>query len=711
MRSDSALRILVKHRLPGRLRVVLTQECARPLALLGSVEKRLTALANVEAVRINPVSRSVTIEYRGPQETREKEILECIESVAREPTATDVAGDSQINKPVVIDATERSSIRSLQVATLALPLGLLPFAAATPVFWACILYSAWPSARRAFEVLVRERRLNVDFQDTVSICLSLLGRQHVAGATMTWLIALGDAIRERTALRSKRAIEGMLSFQGNLCWVERNGRKVYVSVSELRTGDCVVIYPGELIPVDGVVLKGRAMIDQKTITGESHAVERSRGQEVFASTIVQDGQLYVRTTRCGTQTVVAQIVHAVETAPLGETRAQNYAEKVADKIVAPNLILSGSLYAASRDIERFLSMVIVDYGTGIRVAAPIAILAAMTDAARQGILIKSGGIVEKLARVDTVVFDKTGTITRGEPVVTEVISYEPRTFTRQRLIALAASAEARLKHPAAYAIAMLAKHEGIKPLRRSRYRFHVGLGVHAQIGDADVRIGSAKFLEAAALDLSPSAADVQRCDLGGHARLLVAVDQKLVGLLVLADEIRPEMRVVIGQLRHRGIRHIVMLTGDNARVAEHVANTVGLDEFISDVMPAEKAEIIRKLRAEGRTVAMVGDGVNDSVALAHADVGVAMRHGADITREAADVVLMEDYMGKFVGAIDISRDAMKVIRQNVAVVTGLNTLALGLSIPRGLVSPATTALISNGSAILASLNSMRPVLK
>jgi len=184
--------------------------------------------------------------------------------------------------------------------------------------------------------------------------------------------------------------------------------------------------------------------------------------------------------------------------------------------------------------------------------------------------------------------------------------------------------------------------------------------------------------------------------------LLIAVGPQLVGLLVLADEVRPEMRSVIRQLRHRGIQHILMLTGDNARVADHVSGIVGITEYISDVMPSEKASTIRELKAEGRIVAMVGDGVNDSVALAHADVGVSMRHGADIAREAADVVLMEDYMGKLVGAIDIARDA---------IVTGLNTLALGLSIPQGLVSPAATALISNGSAILASLNSMRPVLK
>jgi Cu2+-exporting ATPase len=528
---------------------------------------------------------------------------------------------------------------------------------------------------------------------------------------MTWLIALGDAIRERTALRSKRAIEGMLSFQGQLCWVVKGKRKVHVSVSELRAGDCVVIYPGELIPVDGTVLKGVAMVDQKNITGESQPVERRRLQEVFAGTIVQSGQIYVRTIRCGQQTVVAQIVHAVETAPVGETRAQNYAEKVADRMVAPNLALSGGLFAASNNIERFLSMVIVDYGTGIRVAAPTAILASMTDAVRQGIVIKNGAAIEKLASIDTIVFDKTGTITRGEPVITEVIAYSQREFPRRRLIALAASAEARLKHPAANAVARLAMDEGISAMNRRSYRFHVGLGVRARIGDVDVHIGSAKFLQAEGIDIARAQADLRRCDGAGSARLLMAADNTLVGLMVLVDEVRPEMRSVIRQLQHRGIRQIIMLTGDNSCVASQVAAEIGVSEFISDVMPAQKAEVVRSLKAAGRIVAMVGDGVNDSVALAYADVGIAMHHGADISREAADVVLMEDYMGKLIGAIDISRNAMRLITQNVAIVTSLNTLALGLAIPPGLVSPAATALISNGSAILASLNSMRPVLK
>ena len=700
-------RLLIKHQLPGRLRVVVQQLDESEPALLQRLSDTLSVLPFVEQVQANAITGSLTIVYDKSQDGLQAKIVTCLEkSFASLRSAT-----APHAMPNTIDATNRSAARSLQVATLALPVSLLPFAAATPIFWACIAYSAWPSMRRAVEVLIRERRLNVDFQDSVSICLSLLGRQHLAGATMTWLIALGDAIRERTALRSKRVIHGMLSFQNNQCWVVRGRRKIRLDVREILVGDSVVVYPGELIPVDGIVLKGKAMVDQKTITGESQPVDKAAGQEVFAGTILQDGQLYVKTTRCGPLTVVAQIVQAVETMPLGETRAQNYAEKVADKLVAPNVVLSGTLYALSGNVERFLSMMIVDFGTGIRVAAPTAIVASMTDAARQGILIKSGGIIEKLARVDTVVFDKTGTITRGEPTVTEIICYWPSKFPRRRLIALAASAEARLKHPAAHAVTALAKAEGVGLLGRRAYRFHVGLGVQARVGEVQLHIGSAAFLQGAGVDLAPAESDLQRCDDAGQGRLLLAAHGKLIGMMVLADEVRPEMAAVIRQLRHRGIRHITMLTGDNVRVASHVARGIGLTEFIADVMPAEKAQVVRKLMATGRVVAMVGDGVNDSVALAHADVGIAMRHGADIARDAADVVLMQDYMGKLIGAIDISRDAMKLIKQNVGIVTTLNAAAMGLSIPSGLVSPALTALISNGSAILASLNSIRPIMK
>ena len=702
-------RIFVKHRLPGRFRVVVERASSVAQISWSALTAALASLPDVDGVRLNTTTNSLVVHYRGDQEETEGRILSCIRSgVAHEPLLEDPHRPSE---GTVVEATERSATRSLQIASLAIPLGIASFPLTAPLFWACIAYSAWPSMHRAVGVLVRERRLNVDFQDTVSIALSMVARQNVAAAIMTWLIALGDTIRERTGLRSKRAVEGMLNFQDSLCWVVRKAGKIRLPVNEVRAGDCVVIYHGEMIPVDGTVLKGTATVDQKAITGESQPVARQRHEPVFAGTVLQEGQLYVRTVHHGEATVVARIVRAVAAAPLGETRAQNYAERVADKLVAPNLALSGGLYAFSSNIERFLSMMIVDYGTGIRVSAPTAVLASMTDAARRGILIKSGGIIERLAQVDTVVFDKTGTITRGEPVVSEVISYSSRAFPGRRLIALAAAAEARLNHPAAHALARLAKQHGIKPMKRQSCKFKVGLGVHSRVDEHEVLIGSARFLESQSVKLDSAAADLSRCDEKGNARLLIAIDGRLVGLFVLEDQVRPEMQAVVNQLRHRGIRHIMMLTGDNARVAAHVARGIGVSEFVSDVMPEEKAEVVRKLKASGRTVAMVGDGVNDSVALALADVGISMRHGADITREAADVVLMEDHMGKLVVAIDVSRQATKLIKQNIFIVTGLNTLALALSIPEGLVSPATTALVSNGSAILASINSMRPVMK
>ena len=701
-----AARIVVKHRLPGRLRVVVEHPTRPGLAYWRNLSNALGVLENVESVHLNALTRSVVVTYHGQQGIAERRVVSCIKAANGAPTRTEVVAAEAGNTD---ESIRRSAARSLQIATLAIPLACFPMA--SPLFWACILYSSWPSLRRAGEVLAREHRLNVDFQDALSIGLSILSRQNAAAAITTWLIALGDTIRERTALRSRQVVQGLLKFQDASCWVERKGKKVRIAVNEIKTGDCIVVYPGQMIPIDGKVLKGIATVDQKAITGESQAVTKQRHADVFAGTVVQAGQLYVNTIRHGAETVIARIVRAVQDAPLGETRAQNYAEKVADRLVAPNLLLSGALFALSSNVDRLLSMLIVDYGTGIRVAAPTAVLTSMTDAARRGIIFKSGGIVEKLARVDTIVFDKTGTVTRGEPTVTEVISYSPRNFSRRRLIALAASAEARLHHPASAAIAQLAKRERVRPMQRQSCKFEIGLGVRARVEDHDIFIGSARFLESHGFDLQPARDDLRRCDQRGDGRLLVGVNRRLVGLLVLEDEVRPEMHAVVDQLRYRGIRHITMLTGDNAEVAAQVARKIGVSEFVADVMPEEKADVIRKMQAAGCKVAMIGDGVNDSVALARADVGVAMGNGADITRQAADVVLLEDHMTKLVGAIDIARQATKLIKQNILIVGGLNTLALGLSIPPRLVSPATTALVSNGSAILASLNSMRPVLK
>jgi Cu2+-exporting ATPase len=431
---------------------------------------------------------------------------------------------------------------------------------------------------------------------------------------------------------------------------------------------------------------------------------------VFAATVIRDGQLTIRAIRVGNATTAGQIARLVESAPIGDTRMQNHAEKLADRLVAPTLALAAGTAMVSADFNRFLSLVIVDYGTGIRVAAPTAVLASMTHAARAGIIIKSGAHMEKLAEVDTVIFDKTGTLTHGSPHVIDVISYD-KTITDRHLLGLAAAAETKLTHPVAQALRVKARELGanIPPCEETKYR--IGLGVEGQVNGYYLHVGNERFLRGANINVAMAESDRAALDAQGHSCIYVAVDGALAGLLPFSDQIRPESREVIHRLHELGIRNSVMLTGDNAIVARAVGRRLGLSRQFAEMLPADKAEIIRQFQRNGSVVAMVGDGINDSPALSFADVGIAMKHGAEVARESADVVLMEDSLWKLVKAIDISRGAVRLIHQNYAIVAGLNTLALGLALPSGLVVPEITALISNGSAILASLNGIRPILR
>jgi Cu2+-exporting ATPase len=354
--------------------------------------------------------------------------------------------------------------------------------------------------------------------------------------------------------------------------------------------------------------------------------------------------------------------------------------------------------------------VIVDYGTGIRVAAPTAVLASMTHAARAGIIIKSGAHMEKLSQVDTVIFDKTGTLTHGAPAVLDIINYEPM-ITSQHLIGLAAAAETRLKHPVAEALRVKARALGANIPECEETKYRIGLGVEGQVNGYYLHVGNERFLRQANIDVRPAESDRSALDQQGYSCIYVAVDGTLAGLIPFTDQIRPESREVIERLHAMGIRNTVMLTGDNAVVARAVCRRLGLSHQFADMLPADKAEVIQRYQRDGSVVAMVGDGINDSPALSFADVGIAMKHGAEVARESADVVLMEDSLWKLVKAVEISRGAVGLIRQNYAIVAGLNTLALGLALPSGLISPSITALISNGSAILASVNGIRPILR
>src|ERR1700729_3300469 len=465
-----------------------------------------------------------------------------------------------------------------------------------------------------------------------------------------------------------------------------------------------------MISVDGEIVEGHATIDQKTITGEGLPVSKGVGEAAFAATVIRDGQITVRALRVGSATTAGQIVHLVESAPIGDTRMQNHAERFADRLVTPTLGLAAGTAAITGDFNRFLSLVIVDYGTGIRVAAPTSVLSSMTHAARAGIIIKSGGHMEKLAGIDTVVFDKTGTLTRGTPAVIDVIPYQDH-ITSNHLLGLAAAAETRLQHPVAEALRIRARELAVNVPACDETKYRIGLGVEGQVNGYYLHVGNERLMRQSEIRVDVATSDRHALDEKGYSCLYIAVDGQLAGLVPYCDEIRPESRPVIQKLHAMGIRNTIMLTGDNSVVARAVCNEIGLTRHFADMLPADKADVIQQLQREGRRVAMVGDGINDSPALSFADVGIAMKHGAEVTHESADIILMEDSLWKLVKAIEISRGAVGLIRQNYTIVAALNTLALGLALPGGLISPSVTAVISNGSAILASLNGIRPILR
>lgn len=695
---------MLLHAVPGRCRLRIAG-LSDP-QVRAEVEHRLQADEQVRRLRINPACDSLVVEHRGPTEA----IVTRLQA-RRAPTSTRRAGAGARSKlvPLRRPAGEAEPLRALACATASLLLA--PLGAGSPLALLPLVLSGVPIWRRALETLVQERRLNVDFLDGLALAITVLRGQAGTGALMAWMVHFGDWMRERTARQSQAQLRDLLDFQAvQARRLSASGRVQLVPADALRPDDQVLVMSGDLVPADGAVASGTAALDQRHITGESMPATCGAGDAVYAGSTVIDGSLTLRVQQAGADTVAARIVKLVASAPAGETRMQNYAERFADKLVAPLLGVNAALLAATGNVDRFLSLAIVDYGTGIRVAAPTSVLASMTRAAREGILIKSGRHVELLAGLRGVAFDKTGTLTRGRLAV---LGVQPlaRGLSAERLLQLAAAPEAQLRHPVARALVAHAQAQGLALPACENVDFTIGLGVAGLMRGRRVLVGSERFLRSQGVATAAARAALQAVERQGHAALLVALDDELAGLIAYSDEIRPEAPAVLAGLHQRGVRQLVLVTGDRAPVAQRIAKQLGISRMYAEVLPAEKAEIVHALRAEGSgPLAMVGDGVNDSPALAQADVGVSLAEGADIARDAADVVLMHDGLHGLPQAIDISRQALALVRQNYAIIAGFNTLALALALPSGWVSPAASTLLSNGSAVLAGLNAMRPLL-
>lgn len=700
------------HEIPGRIRfrvprIAEDSEYTRKLTIL------LEADVKVTDVRVNSSAASIAINYSVGVISDDQMRLHLIELIQ---TA------DKINIPLNVKATpqeQESQAESNLWPQFALPalsatLALLggPFGVPIPpiLIGGTIALSALPVAQRAIEGIVNEQRLNIDFLDLTAITITTLQGQFISPSIMICLVEIGEAIREQTAKSSKLQTLDLLDSLKQFVWVERNGEKQEISIHEVQHGDIVIVYPGDQIPVDGHIIRGKALIDEQKLTGESMPVMRKKGQSVYTSTLVREGQLYICTDKVGAETRAGQIIKIMQDAPVHDTRIENYAANIANQAVVPTLLLSGVVFAFTRNFGRAASILTLDLATGIRVSVPTTVLAALTYAARRGILIRSGRALEKLAQVDAVVFDKTGTLTQGEPVVVSVETVSQSLSTLQ-LLELAAAAEQRLTHPVADAIVRHAQKQGAKMLPRGKWDYSIGLGVRAEIDGQTVLVGSDRFLQQEGVSLEPLNGKHQRLQTGSNSVIYVASNGQLLGFIVYRDPLRPESQAVIKALRTIAKMEIHLLTGDKKPTAIAVAQELGIEpcQTHAEAFPEEKVAVVKDLHTQGKTVAFIGDGINDSPALAYADVSVSFANGSDVARETADVVLMENNLRGLPEAIAIARQALQLIHQNTGIVAIPNLGALMLAIAVG-IDPLAATLVNNGSTVIAGLNGLRPLL-
>lgn len=575
--------------------------------------------------------------------------------------------------------------------------------------YSLVVLRSLPLILKGLNALCR-RKLNVSVLDASAVGVSLLRRDFRTATVITTLLALGDILEEWTRKRSRESLSDSLMLDVDKLWVRREGTELQIPFSELALGDLVVVRMGTVIPVDGVVEDGEGMVNQSAMTGESMPVHRSPGLSVYAGTVVEEGELVVRVTAFDCETRIHKIARMIDESEALKAEVQSRAERMADEIVPYSFLLAGLTYLLTGNAVRASSALLVDYSCAIRLATPLAILAAMREGAQRGILIKGGKFLEALARADTVVFDKTGTLTVSSPRVAEVIPLGE--WAREEILRVAACLEEHFPHSIARAVVRQAELEGLQHREEhTEVEYAVAHGIVSLWRDRKVLIGSAHFVfEDEGVPCGPEVREYIDRALERYSVLYLAIDGELAGLLCIEDPLRDEARDVIGFLHRDGVKRVVLMTGDEERVARNVADRLAIDTVYARMLPDEKTRRVEKFRSEGACVIMVGDGINDSPALSSADVGIAMRSGADIAREVADVVLSENQLLGIMDARRLGCRVMRKIYRNYAMIVGTNSILLGLGI-LGVITPVLSAFLHNAATVGAALYALTPVLK
>jgi len=549
--------------------------------------------------------------------------------------------------------------------------------------------------------------------ESMAVGVSIARKDYLAANSTNAMLELGEYIEETTVHKSDDLIRELAKPNVKDIWIEQenDGKKelVKIETSTVKIGDIVVVGAGDTIAIDGHIVNGEASVNQVSMTGESEAVKKERGDRVISGTVVEEGRIKIWAEHVGEDTATARIKNYITTSLSEKSSVGLKATKLANKLVPVTLGLAGLSYVISRDFENVASVLQADYSCALKLATPVAFKTSIAQAGKNGIMIKGAKSIEALNEADTFVFDKTGTLTHGKLEVENIISFDEENWSEDDILNLTASAEEHYFHPVAEAIVNAAKSKGFVHMHHEEVEFIVAHGVKTVVKEKEVVIGSRHFLEDdEKIDFSQHEKQIEKCLLDGKTILYVGYGGKLLGTIGMRDTVRENAKAMIQKLKAMGVKKTVMLTGDIETKALKLASDLGIDKVYANMRPEDKANIIKELKASGSKVAFIGDGINDAPALMSADVGISMSQGADIAKATADIGLLKDDIEAVSEAKELSVKTMKLINGNFNATVGINSCIL-LGATFGLFKPITTAILHNGTTIGLLANSMKGI--
>ena len=690
------MRFVIKHEIKGRIRIHFVQK-RMTLQQADILQYYLEMQENVDSAKVQERTCDAAICYHGSRE----EVLQMVKNFSYE--RVDVPEDYLKNSGREMNREYKDKLVNQVVLHYGTKL-LLPFSVREVI-------AAVKSVKYLWKGLgtLCKGRIEVPVLDATAIGVSMFrGDINTAGSVM-FLLGIGEILEEWTHKKSVGDLARSMSLNINKVWLVRDGQEVQVSAKTIQPKDLVRIHMGNVIPFDGTVTDGEAMVNQASLTGESVAVRKKEGSSVYAGTVVEEGEITVCVKQANGSSKYEKIMAMIEESEKLKSSLESKAEHLADQLVPYTFLGTGLVWLFTHNVTKAISVLMVDYSCALKLAMPLTVLSAIREASSHDITVKGGKYIEAMAEAKTIVFDKTGTLTKAQPTVVDVVPFSDQ--SREELLTIAACLEEHFPHSMAKAVVREAAGRNlVHEEMHTKVEYLVAHGISSTIAGKKVVIGSYHFV----FEDEKAEIPAGKQELFDHlpeeySHLYMAIDGKLSAVITIEDPLRQEAAMVIQSLRELGLDKLVMMTGDSDRIASNIAGKVGVDEYYSEVLPEDKAGFVEKEKADGRKVIMIGDGINDSPALSQADVGIAISDGAEIAREIADVTITADDLRKILTLRRLSEAMMKRIHKNYRRIIGINSTLIVLGV-MGLLPPTMSALLHNTSTLLISLESMKNLL-